>query len=68
MMSRRSRDPAVKPWMWLLRELFPYLPPVLVAMARLVLALVIGAAVLAIVLRGDALPAGVLRALATIIH
>lgn len=54
--------------MWLLRELFPYLPPVLVAMARLVLALVIGAAVLAIVLRGGALSAGVLRALAAIVH
>ena len=50
------------PWMWLARESLPHLPLILRAVARIVLALLLGGAALVLALRGQSLPAELLRA------
>ena len=50
------------PWMWLARESLPHLPLILRAVARVLLALLLGGAVLVLALRGQPLPTELLRA------
>ncbi|HEU4642273.1 MAG TPA: hypothetical protein VFS44_07435 [Gemmatimonadaceae bacterium] len=52
--------------MWLVRESLPYLPPILRASARLVLALLFGGAALVLALRGESIPAAMARVLLSI--
>jgi hypothetical protein len=47
--------------MWLARESLPHLPLILQAVARILLALLLGGAALALALRGQSLPAELLR-------
>lgn len=52
--------------MWLVRESFPYLPRILRAMARLVLALLFGGAALVLAMRGAPIPATLAHVLVTV--
>jgi hypothetical protein len=52
--------------MWLVRESLPYLPPILRASARLVLAFLFGGAALVLALRGESIPAAMARVLLSI--
>ena len=54
-----------QPWMWLARESLPHLPLILQAVARILLALLLGGAALVLALRGQSLPAELLKALRT---
>jgi hypothetical protein len=50
------------PWMWLARESLPHLPRILQAVARILLALLLGGAAFVLALRGQSLPTQLLRA------
>ena len=54
---------ATPPWMWLVRESFPHLPPIIAALARALLALLLGGASLVLALQGRVLPTELLRVL-----
>jgi hypothetical protein len=56
------------PWMWLARESLPHLPLILRAVARILLALLLGGAALVLALRGQSLPAELLRAVSAVVH
>jgi hypothetical protein len=49
------------PWMWLARESLPHLPRILQAVARIVLALLLGGAALVLALKGRSVPGELLR-------
>ena len=49
------------PWMWLARESLPHLPRILHAVARIVLALLLGGAALVLTLKGRSVPGELLR-------
>jgi hypothetical protein len=49
------------PWMWLARESLPHLPRILQAVARILLALLLGGATLVLALKGRSLPAELLQ-------
>lgn len=63
-----AMPPGTPPWMWLARESLPYLSRIVLAVARLLLALAVGAAALLAIARGQSLPAELLRVLAGIVH
>ena len=49
------------PWMWLARESLPHLPRILQAVARILLALLLGGAALVLALKGQSVPGELLR-------
>jgi hypothetical protein len=49
------------PWMWLARESLPHLPRILQAVARIVLALLLGGAALVLALKGRSVSGELLR-------
>jgi hypothetical protein len=54
--------------MWLLRELVPYLPPIVIALARLALTLLVGGAIVILALRGGTISDALLRTFGALIH
>ena len=49
------------PWMWLARESLPHLPRILQAIARILLALLLGTAALVLALQGRSVPGELLN-------
>ena len=56
------------PWMWLARESLPHLPRILQAIARILLALLLGAAALVLALKGRSVPGELLRMVPAVVH